>query len=110
MTTSRYQKIQQRDEIGLSPLPPLPNATIFFDEDENALTGLPNGTFFEDNDDALEDDDDKQSTQSNGNLATSHLLDKERLTKQERLAVECLKPRLQVNGNFHLSFELNRGC
>ena len=96
MTTSRYQKIQQRDEIGLSPLPPLPNATIYFDDDENALTGLPNATFFED--DALEDDDDKQST--NSNLATSHLLDKERLTKQERLAVECLKPRLQVKGCF----------
>jgi hypothetical protein len=61
-------------------MPPLPNGTIFFD----------------DKDDALEDDDDKRLTSSNGGLSLSPLEDKERLTKQERLAVECLKPRLQV--------------
>ncbi len=63
-------------------MPPLPNGTIFFDDDK---------------DDALEDDDDKRVTSSNGVLTLSPLEDKERLTKQERLAVECLKPRLQVN-------------
>ena len=61
---------------------PLPNATVFFD-------------------DALEDDDDKQV---NSGIAvtegTSALLEKESLTKQERLAVECLKPRLQVKNVF----------
>ena len=62
-------------------MPPLPNGTIFFD----------------DKDDALEDDDDKRVTSLNGALSLSPLEDKERLTKQERLAVECLKPRLQVN-------------
>ena len=53
-------------------------------------------------DDALEDDDDKvvslaaASNAGASNQMSAHFLDKDRLTKQERLAVECLKPRLQV--------------
>ena len=45
-------------------------------------------------DDTLEDDDDKLATSIVA--VASHFLDREHLTKQERLAVECLKPRLQV--------------
>ena len=51
-------------------------------------------------DDALEDDDDKLGSSNVG--LTSHLMDKDHLTKQERLAVECLKPRLQVTYEFHV--------
>jgi hypothetical protein len=41
MTTSRYQKIQQRDELNNATLvmPPLTNATFFFDDKGRSKSG-----------------------------------------------------------------------